>query len=241
MDLNARVLLICIVIAAANLCAGTAKGHATGEECKRTFCSYRLQGGSLDLRFGGNEIDCQSVDGRGEYRIGVPGETLLNFQGCREEITPFHFSCSDAHRPGREAEVRPMETSIRRVDADVIEIRWLNFRLDLACGGFLKIVIEGFWVGRLRGLGCGEPADSLALALKLLAHGSAGSSGIWDVYLDPRSDTYRLEPPWRMTISGEGLSKLGARKCALELKTKPQMQGNVRQGGDFRSYSAPDS
>jgi len=202
MNLKAITSAVCAIAAAITLAigAGDAAGAAPEVECRKVTCPFELEGGALELRFGRSEIGCRSLDGYGDLRAGSSGLTTLRLRGCRERITPFHFSCTGGAGSGRVVESNAMETSISGARGDTAELRLSNLWLTLLCGGFLRVGIEGFWVGRLRELACGGRAADQPLRVKLLAHGREGTAAAWDVYLDARVDTYRVRSPWRVTF-----------------------------------------
>lgn len=180
--------------------AGDAAGATGGAGCRQVACPFKLEGTTLALRFGSSEIKCESVGGRGGLQFDVPRLAELRLKGCHEHSTPFHFSCYDGAAAGREATATAMETSVKAVDGEMAEVRLLSFRLALVCGGFLRISVEGFWVGRIVEIACDEESESRAMPVKLLAHGSVVGGAIWDVYLDADIDTYQVKPPWHMTF-----------------------------------------
>ncbi len=144
--------------------------------CVASACSFVVRGGAMELRFAEGDIRCSSIDGQGHLDAGSGlGSTVLVFHDCREQMTPFRFSCA-----GRSGQAQPvtsnrMETSLRPERTRDQVIVFGNLRLGLHCAGFLDFAVEGYWQGRVvPSRRCRRPSVFGPLSMTLYAHASRG-------------------------------------------------------------------
>jgi hypothetical protein len=185
-------------------CENAVAGDRPAVPCATATCPFRLKGGALELRFEEGDIRCRSVGGQGSLQsISGRGITILAFNDCREHVTPFHFSCTD--QPGSTPRVTSnrLETYVKAGSTDGQVVVFGNFRLGLRCGGFLEFAVEGYWQGQaIPRRGCQGASIVGPLAMILYAHGREGSGAFFDVFVDPQSNTYRVENPWQLVPLG---------------------------------------
>jgi hypothetical protein len=68
------------------------------------------------------------------------------------------------------------------------------------CGDLLRFSVEGFWVVHFATHHRRASGVRWQVAPVLFAHGGQGGGGIFDVYVDPVADVYRLPLPWSFSL-----------------------------------------
>jgi hypothetical protein len=151
-------------------------------------------GGAVDLNFGGSRIRCGSVAGTGEHRTATTGQTMIEFQECRERVTVLNLRC----RSGRS---RQLGTHIITGPEGESRVKVLGLRMAFSCADIPNFNLEGYLVGDLERGRCDPKGTEYRLPPVLFAHAQMGSGPLYDVYVDFDHDTYEIRPPWRMKFN----------------------------------------
>jgi len=93
-----------------------------------------------------------------------------------------------------------MEASLTKGSKKEPRIEFGYNRLSMECA-FLKLVVEGYWVGHLVWQGCNARTTGYDMLPTLYAHGQEGSGDAWDVYVDEKVNTYKISPPWKVRFN----------------------------------------
>jgi hypothetical protein len=151
------------------------------------------------MRLRGIELRCRSVTGSGRFESEGSGMIRIGIRGCREEMTPFRFSCLGPKAPGGALETNSMGvTTINEVGTRGILMS--GTQLFFACGGLSRVHVEGFFTSEFSSRECGATTRHLTLHTKLIAHGreSEGQPN-YDVYIDGfGGEEYDFEKPWQL-------------------------------------------
>ena len=179
--------------------SSSAYGSRPEVRCEAGPCSFAIAGGPQTFRFGRAEIGCEAIAGRGRFTSGTEGVAKLRFRRCREEVTPFRFSCAATGQPALPVRSNQMLMQTAAGVDRVPRIVFTNMKVRLACGIF-RAFLEGGWIGRLDRGDCGVSRDGLEMDAAILGHADTGPDGIWDIYTDPGKNTYKLDGPWRLAF-----------------------------------------
>lgn len=167
--------------------------------CGDSACRVAVSGGEFKLRLRGIELRCRSVTGSGRFESEDSGTMRVGFRGCREEMTPFNFTCFDENPSGAVLETNSMGvTTISEVGTRGILMS--GTQLFLACGGLSRVHIEGFFTSEISPHACGSTTRHLTLHAKLIAHGrESEDQPNYDVYIDGfGGEEYDFDRPWRL-------------------------------------------
>jgi len=172
--------------------------------CGDSACRVEVNGGGFHLRLRGIEIRCRSMTGRGRFESEESGAIRIGFRGCREEMTPFRFSCFGEKPSGAVLETNSMGATTLS-EAGTQGILMSGTQLFFACGGLSRVHVEGFFTSEIARRQCGSTTRQLILHTKLIAHGREGENqSNYDVYIDGfGGEEYDFDRPWRMGFDHE--------------------------------------
>lgn len=172
--------------------------------CGDSACPVEMSGGEFQLRLRGIDLRCRSVTGGGRFESDDFGMMRIAFRGCREEMTPFGFSCFGREASGSVLETNPMGVTM------ISEVGTRGFlmsgtQLFFACGGLRRVHVEGFFTSEISPRACGSTKRRLTLHTKLIAHGREGEDQPnYDVYIDGfGGEEYDFEGPWQLRFDRE--------------------------------------
>ncbi|HEX3042778.1 MAG TPA: hypothetical protein VHP56_11885 [Solirubrobacterales bacterium] len=172
--------------------------------CGDSACRVAVSGGGFKLRLRGIELRCRSVRGGGRFESEDTGTMRIGFGGCREEMTPFKFSCFGEKPPGAVLDTNPMGVTTLS-EGGTPGILMSGTQLFFACGGLSRVHVEGFFTSAISRGQCGATTRHLTLHTKLIAHGREGENQPnYDVYIDGfGGEEYDFDRPWRLRFGHE--------------------------------------
>lgn len=196
------MLMAAGIIAALTLSSPLASASVAADrpevQCPDTPCSYSVHGGLLELNFGGSQVQCLSVRGRGQYLTNTTASTVFDLRHCREHVTVFNFRCSGTARPNRPVRTDALGTHLMVGAKRAPKLLFTYASISIVCAGVLKFHVEGYLVGHVSERQCDTGSSRYSLEPVLFAHGQMGSGPLYDVYLDADKSTYRIGDPWQM-------------------------------------------
>jgi len=177
---------------------------APGVQCAEAPCSFAVSGGrAFDLRLRELEIRCHKAAGSGKFRTENLGMTRIGFVGCREQETPFAFSCLG--RPGSSNTIGTNALGSSTLEEDGIHGLLLSgARFSFVCGGFRRVHVEGFFVAKLNPQQCHVTGRRYPVRMELIAHGAEGAGATYDVFIDGYGgEQYEFDTSWQLKFKRE--------------------------------------
>jgi hypothetical protein len=197
--MRAKAALVCVaLLVSLSGTGGVARAsQAPRVSCGDGACRVDVSGGGFKLRLRGIELRCRLVTGSGRFESEDTGTMRIGFGGCREEMTPFRFSCFGEKPTGEVLETNPMGV-ITISEVGTRGILMSGTQLFFACGGLRRVHVEGFFTSEISSRECGSTTRHLALHTKLIAHGREGENQPnYDVYIDGfGGEEYDFDRPW---------------------------------------------
>ncbi|HSS43099.1 MAG TPA: hypothetical protein VLK37_11200 [Solirubrobacterales bacterium] len=144
------------------------------------------------------------MTGSGKFQSEDSGMMRIAFHGCREEMTPFGFSCFGGKGSGGVLKTNLMGVTTIS-EARTRSILMSGIQLFFACGGLRRVHVEGFFTSAIEPRACGTTSRHFTLHTRLIAHGREGEDQPnYDVYIDGfGGEEYDFEKPWRLKFDGD--------------------------------------
>jgi|SRR3954465_7390951 len=186
-----------VLIAILPMFSSTATANSPTLKCGEGPCPFSLSGGPVEMNFGGSQIRCEVISGRGELGQ-ASGQTTIDLENCREGVTVFGLRCGSWPQPNGLVQTGALGTQLMRGTGSVPKLMLLGLRVSFNCANVLPFTIEGFLVGHLDRGNCNRESSRYLLEPVLFAHGHIGSEPVYDVYVAPHRRTYKIAALWRM-------------------------------------------
>lgn len=168
--------------------------------CERQPCSYALASGAFSLEYGEDSIGCEQIRGTGRFTTATTSQVRLTMSDCREEDTPFRFSCVGAR--STDPSIRSKELATHLMTAEELpEMLVDGFEMALTCGGGERSVLKGFFRVRIPPQACDLRARVFALPTELVAHGGDGPGEFFDIFVDGKD--LQFDEEWQLIFSGK--------------------------------------
>ncbi|HEX6781509.1 MAG TPA: hypothetical protein VF125_05695 [Solirubrobacterales bacterium] len=177
----------------------TSSAAETSLRCQARTCPYGLSAGAFELEFGQDSIRCQGAQGAGRFTSSTASQLRLRWRNCREQTTPFAFTCVDMQGSSPRVQPRRLTATLASEGESGLEIA--NFKVSLACGGGIRSIIEGFVYLQIDSGACGESRRAYRVPAEFIGHGGRSIDTFFDVSVDGGDlGEYRFDDPWLLTF-----------------------------------------
>lgn len=122
-------------------------------------CAASISGGHAELvNTNGEGITCESVGGTATVtNKSSTGTTKLIFNGCRENVTFFHFSCTNTTTAGKiETNTLTSHNIYIEPGAQTPGVLLTGVNVTFNCAGFSKKTVTGNIIGHINQPNCGS-------------------------------------------------------------------------------------
>jgi hypothetical protein len=171
--MNKRLMLLfagaLTALAFAALPAVASAGEFPADCETGTACSATIAGGHAELlNTNGEGITCTGTSGSATVTSGSStGTAKLIFTGCRENITPFHFTCTNTATSGRiETNTLTSHNIYIEPEAKTPGILLTGINVTFTCAGFSDKTVTGDIIGHTKNPNCGNFSSSHTLVFE---------------------------------------------------------------------------
>jgi len=142
-------------------------------------CSATIAGGEANLTNTNNErIKCEKVDGTAtQTNNSSTGNVHLEFTGCHEQVTIFHFACNSPGAASAEIKTNTMTSHLIYIDpltqnAGTPGVLLTGVNVTFECAGAFKKTVTGNIIGHWSDPLCGSFAKEHTVDFEQSAAGS---------------------------------------------------------------------
>jgi len=137
-------------------------------------CTATVEGGAAELvNSAGEGISCTAVSGTASVTSGSStGSVKLAFTGCRENVTIFHFSCTNTATSGKiETNTLTSHNIYIEPNASTPGVLLTGVNVTFSCAGFANKTVTGSIIGHIENPQCGTFAASHSITFEKSANG----------------------------------------------------------------------
>jgi hypothetical protein len=193
--------LAAVVYVAAPCPAAFGVGVAPSLHCGSRPCDYSLSSSPFSLRFGQASVLCEAARGSGRFTTATTSPLRLTFRDCREQNTPFKFTCVSSRGLAPPIRSEDMSATLMEEEGGADTLQLAPLRVTLVCGGGQRWILEGFFEADIEPRHCGRRKKSYALRTELIAHGGDGPTTLYDVLVDGNAHgNWQFDAPWLLSF-----------------------------------------